>query len=269
MERTRSSPAALRSPLMRHPSGAPGNMASSLWRLVGAIAVAVTFTRGACSATEAIDSASLTADQILRRVAEVYAGCRSYRDSGIVKTVFIQSWGKHTVEKAFRTAFVRPDQFRFEYYEEGEPLDRFVIWGQGEKARTWWGIEPGIQDARTVACALAAATGVSGGSARRIPGLLLTERIEAGWDISRLKNLERLDDSKLRGADCMRVRGATSSSHSDMVVLWIAKTTFLIRRIDETTQFDDFRTEDTTTYEPRIDTDIPVNLLDFGLSLPR
>jgi hypothetical protein len=244
-------------------------MVPNLRRLVGAIAFTVIVARGAGSATEQIDSASLTADQILNRVAEVYSRCRSYRDSGIVKTVFIQSWGKHTVEKVFRTAFVRPDQFRFEYYEKGEPLDRFVIWGQGDKARTWWGIEPGIHDARTVGCALAAATGVSGGSARRIPGLLLAERIEAGWDIRRLKSLKRLDDSKLRGADCFRVQGATSTSHPDPVILWISRTTFLIRRIDESTKFDDFRTEDTTTYEPRIDTEIPVNLLDFGLSIPR
>ena len=239
---------------------------TSLWRLVGAVVLgALLLTPGEGGAADTTDAAGLSAAQILGRVAEVYAHCKSYRDSGVVTTVFIQRWGNRTVEKPFTTAFVRPDRFRFEYSVEGQPMDRFVIWAQGETVRTWWGIEPGVHDERTLGVALASATGVSGGSSRRIPGLLLAERVEAGWDIKRLANLARLSDSMLRGADCVRLRGETYTPGGDPVVLWIAKSTFLIRRIDQTSKFDDFRTEESTTYEPRIDTDIPANLLEFGM----
>ena len=51
----------------------------------------------------------LPAKQILDRMAKTYAECKSYHDSGLVKTVFIQAAGKRTVEKPFTTAFVRPD----------------------------------------------------------------------------------------------------------------------------------------------------------------
>jgi hypothetical protein len=235
------------------------------WLLVGAVVLgALVATAGESGATDQVDSASQTAEHILLRVAQVYSQCRSYRDSGIVTTVF---GGKvpHTDEKQFRTAFVRPDRFRFEYCDKAEPTDRFVIWGQGDTVHTWWGIDPGVVDSRSVACALAAATGVSSGSARRIPGLLLTEQIEAGWEIRRLRNVKRLSDSKLREAECFLVQGETGTRRREPVTLWIAKATFLIRRIDQSTTFDDFSTRETTTYEPRINTDIPVNLLDFGM----
>jgi hypothetical protein len=268
VQRTRSSASPPRSPLTRYPLGAPGITVRGRRRLVGAIVLgALIAARGDGGASDQLDAASLTAEQILGRVGEVYSKCKSYRDSGSVTTVFYSAVGKHSVEKPFRTAFVRPDRFRFEYYDKSEPVDRFVIWRQGESVRTWWGIEPGVHDARSLGNALAAATGVSSGSARRIPGLLLAEPIEAGWEIRRLKTLRRLPDAKLREAECLVVQGETSTRRGEPVVLWIAKSTFLIRRIDEATKFDDFRTEETTTYEPRIDTEIPVNLLDFAVPL--
>ena len=56
-----------------------------------------------------------SAKQILDHVAKTYADCKSYRDSGVVKTVFVQQDGNRTEEKSFTTAFVRPDRYRFEF----------------------------------------------------------------------------------------------------------------------------------------------------------
>jgi hypothetical protein len=72
---------------------------------------------------------ALTAKQVLDRMAKVYAGCKSYRDSGLVKTVFVQVDGKHTVEKPFTTAFICPDRFRFEYkWKDGDrPEARYIV----------------------------------------------------------------------------------------------------------------------------------------------
>ncbi len=58
---------------------------------------------------------SPTAAQILARMDKVYANCKSYRDTGVVKIVFAETDGSHhTVKRPFATAFVRPDRFRFE-----------------------------------------------------------------------------------------------------------------------------------------------------------
>src|SRR5262245_14319430 len=61
---------------------------------------------------------ALKAQDVLDRMAKVYASCKSYGDTGIVTTVFVEATGNRTVEKPFKTAFVRPDRFRFEYAEK-------------------------------------------------------------------------------------------------------------------------------------------------------
>jgi hypothetical protein len=51
---------------------------------------------------------------ILGRCRETYATCASYRDTGLVRTVMTAPI-EHTSVIHFRTAFVRPDRFRFEF----------------------------------------------------------------------------------------------------------------------------------------------------------
>jgi hypothetical protein len=103
------------------------------------------------------------------RVAKAYAGCKSYRDSGVVKTVYVEAGRTRTEMKPFKTAFVRPDQFRFEYTQKrGEgahEVNRYIVWRRGTDVRTWWDVKPGIEKPASLALALAGATGVSGGSA--------------------------------------------------------------------------------------------------------
>ena len=72
--------------------------------------------------------------QILIRMAKAYADYNSYRDSGVVKTVFVKHNGKRTVEIPFTTAFVRPDKFRFEYKEKNGGMDS---WSNGKDVQTW------------------------------------------------------------------------------------------------------------------------------------
>lgn len=86
-----------------------------------------------------------SAKQILDRMVQAYAGCKSYKDSGVVKTVFIEANGTRTVEKPFTTALVRPDHFRFEYRETKNERNHFIIWSDGKDVKTWWGIQPGIE----------------------------------------------------------------------------------------------------------------------------
>jgi hypothetical protein len=131
---------------------------------------------------------------------------------------------------------------------------------------------------------LAGATGVSGGSARTIPVLLMPDSIE-GRRLTELTELKRLEDAKLGGVDCYRIKGKfkvdpaereafrkslkkvtgkdPTPSKRGPETLWIDKSSFLLRRIDKETQFDSFRTESTTTYEPLIDERIADKQLQF------
>jgi outer membrane lipoprotein-sorting protein len=209
---------------------------------------------------------ALTAEQILARMAKSYADCSSYRDAGEVTTVFFGGMGKRTVKKPFTTAFVRPDRFRFEFQERmgEEEWRRMIIWQGGGDVRSWWDLRPGVEHPSSLDIGLAGATGVSGSSAHNIPRLLLPDRIQ-GRSLTHLEELQRLPDAKFDGSDCFRVAG---KSHGDPETLWIDKASFLVRRIDLSVQFPEFRTEETTVYHPEIDGRIAPGELEFRPTPP-
>lgn len=208
----------------------------------------------------------LDARQILERTARVYAECKTYRDSGVAKTLFIQERGNRTVAKPFTTAFVRPGRFRYEFLARRgeEEFDRYLIWRKGQDVRTWWDVRPGVEEKSTLESALAAARGVSSASSYTIPDLLLD--LTTGFPrVTDLSNAERKADEDLDGSRCFTIHGGTLD---EPMTLWIDQKTFLLRRIDEQNTFSGFRTEETTTYEPVLDGEIPESLLVFDPPVP-
>jgi hypothetical protein len=207
------------------------------------------------------------AGKILDRVAQAYAGCRTYRDTGVVRTVFIKGEQRRTTERRFRTAFVRPDRFRFEFSERTccEDQGRYIISMNGPEILTWWEIKPGVEKPPSLVEALGAAAGVSAGSSRSIPGLLLPDELRGGR-LTAMKDTALLPDADLDGVRCLRVEGGWGK---DRLILWIDSDTYLVRRIDLGHTFDDFRTETTTLYEPTIDQEIGEDALAFGAPLAK
>jgi hypothetical protein len=236
----------------------------------------------------------MPATEIIRRMAETYKNCKSYQDSGTVTTIFHHKDGKeHTSSRPFTTAFVRPDRFRFEFKSsfDGHKWYRYIVWARGKDVRTWWDIHSESEQLTvtdSLALGLGGATGVSGGSAHTIPALLLPEQIP-GSRLTKLVELKRLDDADLMGIACYRVQGkkrdfkitAAERDHLQQkiqkisgripeeaqhgpTVVWIDKATSLVRRIEEKVQFESFRTESTTEYNPLLDTPIGEKQLEFG-----
>ncbi|MFM8175195.1 MAG: hypothetical protein ACKN81_16750, partial [Pirellulaceae bacterium] len=150
----------------------------------------------------------LKAQDVLDLMAKVYANCKAYQDTGVVTTVFIGANGNHTVEKPFTTAFVRPDRFRFEYVEKetGGQARRYIVWRKGKAVQTWWDVKPGVENPGSLELALGAATGVSGGSAHKVPSMLLPKEV-GGWRLTNITEAERIDDAKLEKVDCFRIEG--------------------------------------------------------------
>ena len=219
------------------------------------------------SSADELKQDSLTAKQILDRMAQTYAGCKSYHDSGIVKSVIIMADGNVTIERPFTTAFVRPDRFRFEYESRFEIEEvgfnrkhRHIVWCKGKEVQTWWSIKPGIEKRVSLGIALAEATGVSGGSAHTIPALLLPEEV-GGRRLTDVKEAKRVDDAKVDEVECYCIRGKCADSP---ITLWIEKTTFLVRRIDSETKTPKLCAEETTTYNPVIDGEITDKMLEFN-----
>ena len=165
------------------------------WVLLGVL-VALSSPIGGADAPK---QDSLTAKQILDRMAEAYAGCKSYRDSGIVKTVFVRASGDDTKENTFATAFVRPDRFRFGCKRLTDRLNReqrYIVWCKGKEVQTWWNIKSDIEQQPSLGKALVGATGVSGGSAHTVPALLFPEEI-GGRRLTDLKDAKRASSASM------------------------------------------------------------------------
>jgi hypothetical protein len=79
-------------------------------------------------------------NELVRRLAQAYANCRSYRDSGTVRMTFAKDSPPHVDEQTFRTAFVRPDQFRLDF-ETGARRDLSTIWMSGATVRAKWSFD--------------------------------------------------------------------------------------------------------------------------------
>ena len=109
---------------------------------------------------------------LMTEVAKAYASCSSYRDTGVAVTL-IES--KTTTTK-FKTAFVRPDRFRFEY--RNRPPSPFfaswmIIWKEKGDVRTWWSVAGKVEAEESLNAAIAGATAVSNGTAHTIPRQLM------------------------------------------------------------------------------------------------
>jgi len=231
-----------------------------------------------------------TAKDIIIQMASVYKNCKSYSDTGLVKTVFFMENAKSFItEKPFSTAFVRLGKFRFEYTSKFSPKSksyRYIIWAKGKNVRTWWDAKPGIKKQVSLSMAIAGATGVSGGSSHTVPVLLMPKI--GGQSFAKFKEGKRISDSLLNGTMCYRIQGnlklkpiSDSLLNGAMctriqknlksirrvqpsITLWISKKTFLIHQIDKSSKFPKFCAEATTTYKAKINIEITKNDLAFN-----
>ena len=201
----------------------------------------------------------LTAEEILDRMAKVYADCKSYSDSGTVKTTYFQTNRTWTEEKAFKTSFVRPDRFRFEYSVISGlgTGGRCIVWCNGNDVQSW-STFGGLKKEESLSLAVAGAAGVSSGSSHAIPALLMMEI--SGRKLNSLDDAKQIEDQKLGDIDCIRVTGKFSTAP---MTLWLDKSTFHVLRIDQQTILANFRTEEITTYQPVIDKTVDEPSLKF------
>jgi outer membrane lipoprotein-sorting protein len=232
-------------------------LASTLWVfVVWLVSFAMT---GIAADKESPDG--LTAQQILDKMAMTYGSCRVYRDSGVVTNDFGPRPGsgatypRHVDIKPFRTAFVRPDRFRFEY-DDAVPEKPYIVWKQGDEVRTWWHLRPKADKAESLEYALAGATGVSGGSAHTIPALLMPDSI-GGRKLTVMTDLKRQPDETLDGTLCFKLEGKFAVVPT---TLWLDKATFLLVRMVQDTSL----TLSTTVYKPQMNTEIPAAELEFN-----
>lgn len=211
----------------------------------------------------AIDSETLDARQILKRVAQVYRTSRSYVDTGTVHTVYKNQRREFTGKTRFSTAYVAPADFRFEssMNDFGTVDVGFIAWLDQDGARAWSSLDSELfEDVGTIQSALDGAAGISRDSSGMIPGLIFPGT-KLGGDIVRLTSAERLDDQQVDGYDCFQVQGFRWPNAGDPTTVWIDKDSFLIRKVYEEGRIKDGTTRTTWSYQPAINVPVAAEVL--------
>jgi hypothetical protein len=185
----------------------------------------------------------VTAAELIARMLAEYASVPWYADRGTA----IGYLGLYRT--AFKTSFVRARRLRFEYGDEQVPK---VIWSDGLHTYEHWPAarrvsRPVLIDyGADIRMALGAVTGVSGGTSRTVPSMLLPVSLGGGP----LGNLgePRLDgDEDIAGHRCARVDGREPGG--EHATLWIDRASYLLRRMitSRGTRF-----ETTLSYDPSL-----------------
>jgi outer membrane lipoprotein-sorting protein len=229
--------------------------------LIGFIVLLLCYIQQKTVSAETSQTDGMTANEIIKLMKESYATANSYSDSGVVKIVFINSDGRRTVKKPFTTAFIRPDRFRFEYREK-TPINRefrFIVSLNGKNLQTYWNIENDLK-LDSLDKAIAAATGVSGGSAITVPAMLLPNEIKWRRGI-RFSKPKRIDDGFFNKVSCFKIQDQIFGNHA---IFWIDKETLLLLKIYREKEFEDFQAQETTTYRPVKNGKVSGMMLEFN-----
>ncbi|MBX7256040.1 MAG: outer membrane lipoprotein-sorting protein [Candidatus Hydrogenedentes bacterium] len=231
-----------------------------------------------------MDRTERTASDVLAEMARVYETCQTYRDKGQATSVYADDGRERHDEMVFRTAFVRPDRFRFELrfrFDESARWRCCIVWVSGEEVQTVDHNGPLaqlIQDAlakdatvpnshktdsfrMSLNMAIGAATGVSGGSAHIVPAMLLPELI-GGARMTDLQNPRLLVSEMYERSYCYVVEGQTPNG--SIKTLWIDQTSYLLRKVETRRASAPDGTPSVVVYEPQINVAIPESELVCG-----
>jgi hypothetical protein len=177
---------------------------------------------------------SIRASDVLARMRGAYRACSTYLDTGEVTSTFMKTEraSRRTNVLRFSTAFDRSGGFRFEYKDvdvgpESE-WTHYVIWDDGSGCRSWWTLQPVIEQLATVDFACSGAHGVSSGSSTRVPRLLAPDEMTCD-----ALPFDALIEGTGRVDGCVCYVLVAYYDDDAPLRLWIDERSFLLRRVEE------------------------------------
>lgn len=212
---------------------------------------------------------ALTPEEILATMQNRYAQCKSYEDSGMYRN--LQHASEKESTRDFKTHYLRPDKFLFEWAESGQvsaiprppnlvTLHRVrvngLIWSRREGTfyldeRTFDPDEGHGGKAITTETATIGALGVSEEPAPLMLSLLLNQtHFSPRWE---LIELQQLRDASVNRIACYHLHGNDKSFVP--MDFWIGKRDFLLRKIQRGDNVE-------VMSEVRIDQAIPLSIFE-------
>jgi hypothetical protein len=231
-----------------------------------------------------VEQEPVRAGAVVERCVEMYKGLKTYEDTGqVVQTMTVG--GRRTVSRQpFETRFQRPDRFYYQFKGSvtpgAEPRSTYAVWADGSgKVRSHWDLMGGDQEQPSLDMALAGPTGISGGSAIKVPSLLLVLP-PARWLTEFEKDFKIAGREQVDGVECYRIERTnlpekfTETEIPDAqktklrtkataFVIWIGVKDSALRKVLEGTDFGEFQAESVTTYSPKLDAPIDAERFKF------
>lgn len=169
--------------------------------------------------------------EIIEVMVRRYAECTTYSDEGSITDVENPRQGN-----VFRTHFVRPNKFRFEWTDidtRNDPEPKHcMVWSDGRKSFSRYHFDDyEIEQEKSLEMAIAGATGISHGVAHTIYTLLLNSQRKERSLFSRLKGVSFGPTSSAMGESCYHIRG--TSRHFGQIEFWVSRANFALRKTKE------------------------------------
>lgn len=177
----------------------------------------------------------LSAEKILTRSAARYADCATYQDTGDhISTLRPGERNQDRRSLPFKTWFIRPDLFRFEFrtrtWEPEANWDRSVITRVNGRVASFWSMLDNNRTPDSLSLALAGATGVSGGTANTIPRLLLPNELN-GRSLNQRFADATIEAPEIIDSELCHHLVVRTDRNTDEA--WIGVDTYLLRKLAE------------------------------------
>jgi len=171
-----------------------------------------------------------TSGEVINKMFDVYRNLTSYQDTGEVETTMLMGGAgtKQVMKSPFKTFFKRPNLMRFEW-KNMMPFAKSsnVLWSNGEETYTYWPQFGQYKKDESLRMGLAGATGVSGGSAHKVPSMLLYQN-----NIFATLKPVLLCRGKFEGVQCHVIAG--NDIMNNETILWIGVDELLLRKVETT-----------------------------------
>ena len=168
------------------------------------------------------------AEEVLKKMRAAYSSLKAYSDSGNLTTEMTMGGQTVILEKPFSIAYESPDSIRFDWVATfGGIKASHVLVSSKDGVFTYNKLLNQVILGTSLKEAIDQWSGVSGGSVRRVPCMLLP--IMQNEEFSALTDLEVSEVEELIEKEhCCKISGKLSKNP---VVLWICKKDSLLRKV--------------------------------------
>ena len=195
--------------------------------------------------------ARLKGPEIVAHMARTYAFCSTYQDTGSLRM------NDSTQNLRFRTAFVRPDRFYFEFARK--PKNRFVLWKSGIRVFSWTKSQHSVV-VTDLDMGINGSAGASLGTSTTVPGMLFPEEMNGWVGLEPSSPDARLTGTKIiDGIACYEI----VPSGKSVTAFYVDTRLFLLRKSIEA--YPATHDEAVTFYEPLVN--VPISQDTFQVDL--